>query len=284
MNAPLAWNGQHGFQPADRLSPPGRGELLIEVAQTLCIPGSPPAPAAATGHVVDAGQQTTMGRDTPVVFSFSRLVSQVIVPESACFVSTLPPESALQLPLVADLLLALDTAQPDLGWNAILTGSDEWAHLAALVVGQAGSRTVSCLATDTTPPPEATHTYTSLLGNGDGSLSQLMVSLRGPVVFIETTGSAAVLQNVLDVIPPHGALILAGAAGGDVTAINVYTDVHKKNIRILGAAGGLDQQRALRAERLLQHRLKLRPLPRIAAASGTTPALPTAGVVFAWEN
>jgi threonine dehydrogenase-like Zn-dependent dehydrogenase len=104
------------------------------------------------------------------------------------------------------------------------------------------------------------------------------------VVFIETTGSAAVLQNILDVIPPHASLILAGAGDGDVTAINVYADVHKKNIRIIGAAGGLDPQRALRAERLLQHRLKPRPLPRIAAANGATPALPTAGVVFTWET
>jgi threonine dehydrogenase-like Zn-dependent dehydrogenase len=284
MKTPLFWNAEDGLTPSEPLPPPARGELLVEVTQTLCVPGSPPIPAAATGSVVDAGQQTTLGRDTQVVFACRRLASQVIVPESSCFVSTLPPESALYLPVVADLLLALDQAHPDLGWNAVLTGTDEWAHLTALVMAQAGARSVSCLvSSDESLPQGATHGFVSLSGKDDGSLSHHLTTLRGPIVFVETTGRASVLQNVLDVIPPQSALILTGTVGGDVTSINFYADVHKKNIRIFGASGGLDQERGVRAERLLQRRLRPRVLPRFAATSGNTPTLPDGGFVFTWQ-
>jgi threonine dehydrogenase-like Zn-dependent dehydrogenase len=104
------------------------------------------------------------------------------------------------------------------------------------------------------------------------------------MVFFDTTGSATVLQAVLDVIPPHSALILLGNDPGDIASINFYQDVHKKSIRIVGAAGGIAAHCGERAERLVQARIPPADTPQFHAAVDTVPA-PAAGCfVLAWET
>jgi len=285
MSRTLAWDGQGALHPAAPPGAPARGELLVGVTHTLCIPGAPPWPASACGQVLDGGPQTQLGRDTRVVFATRSIASHVLVPETSCFVTSLPAASALFLPPVADLLKALDTCMPDLGWNAIVTGTDPLARLFVRVLTGCGARRVACqVAEGEDMPTGATDAFTTLSRSQPGGLAATVATRSGPVLFLETTGRASVLQSILDVIPAHGMLVLAGHTPGDVTSLNVYADVHKKNIRIVGAAAGLDMQRGLRAERLLQRRVSVPTLSTAWALPETALPQATEGFVLSWSQ
>jgi threonine dehydrogenase-like Zn-dependent dehydrogenase len=284
MLRPLLWSGKAAITHGTEVAAPRAGEVLVAITHTLCASSTPPGALTAMGRVAEVGAGC-MAVDTQVIFRCREMTSALTVPAQDCFPLQNPRAPMLTVPLVADILRALDQAAPDLGWSGIVLGGDALARLATLVAANAGARQVVCHSPEAAaPPPGATATFTDLSGTAVSSLHHVVHRSRGPMVFFDTTGSATVLQAVLDVIPPHSALILLGNDPGDITSINFYQDVHKKSIRIVGAAGGIAAHCGERAERLVQARIPPADTPQFHAAVDTVPA-PAAGCfVLAWET
>jgi threonine dehydrogenase-like Zn-dependent dehydrogenase len=61
-----------------------------------------------------------------------------------------------------------------------------------------------------------------------------MTGGRGPEVVVEATGNPAVVSQALDLVPKGGRVTLLGSTRGRVD-IDVYSQVHRKGVQLLGA-------------------------------------------------
>ena len=141
MKTNLIWDGRSEIVESGPLRSPSDREVSIEISHTLCL-GSPTRPLTLCGRVVAAGRGCQLSPDTEVVVPGTELTSGMTLAENSCSVSSAPPQSRVWAPLVAGFLQALGKVQIDMGWNAIVTGSDAWARLLGDLTHFTGARSL----------------------------------------------------------------------------------------------------------------------------------------------
>jgi hypothetical protein len=187
--------------------------------------------------------------------------------------STLEPDAALLVPIVAEALRAWDGLHPEIGAAAVVTDGSIWSDLFVEVGSWYGARPLRValgVARETTrvldmTDPTAVAAFRKTLG-------------RYPVVCaVELTGRAAAAEFFFESVPSQARVLFAGPAEERLT-IDYYVNVHRKGLHLKStvldvARCGTDRdgaERTARAIRLLRSASRTRA---VHAALGPSVAI-----------
>jgi threonine dehydrogenase-like Zn-dependent dehydrogenase len=198
------------------------------------------------------------------------------------------PVAALLLPLTAEIVGALHHADLDPGWNAVVAGDGVRAELLLQLAPVTGARQVLAVR-DADARASTEPCLRGAPAHVRQELAERLAALGGRVLAFDTTGDPAWQQTLLAALPAESTLLLLGRAAtpGAGARVNIYRDVHRKNVRIESAPVLPDRRAVTGAERLLaRRRIDTRRLdvPVQAVGPGQTPHAGGRWAILRWSD
>lgn len=299
----LQWDGLGTLESAPDADEPGRGKVRLRVLETLFETGPSPKTLACRAVVESAGPDVPFTAGASVLARCSRAASVVTLDAALCWgplgegPQHVPADAFARIggneclvPLLAEILGAIDKAGPDLGWSALVVGSSLRSELLLLLARHAGARHLASLRAPGEPEPaaESVKLFQGDPASTHPALASHLREVSGPVVaFCDASDTRAVLA-ILAALPPRSALVLleGSTSDGDAAAVNFCDDVHRKNLWVHGCGPGLvERSHVLRASALLRHgRLSLDRLgiKRVESKEGARPDSEGRWLILDW--
>jgi len=273
MSHALEWDGRGPIQSVDSVRRPDDSEVLVAVGHVLCESASVAKALSAVGIVEQAGSLSGLSVGDPVVCATDQIASHLTLAAQQCLpISGVATSEALLMPPVAGVLKLMENIKADLGWTAIISGDGLIADLTAQVAGVSGARQVLRVHKEEV---EAVDSTGNDVEESPDLLASKLAEASGPIVGIDTTAHPTEIQGLLSTLPVRSTCALHGGAGGGVSAINFYLDVHRKNIRILGNSASLTIQHLQRARAFVESgRLQRHDWPATSARANEVPNIP----------
>jgi hypothetical protein len=149
----------------------------------------------------------------------------------------LPPGSALLVPPLVAVLRIWDDLRLELGELAVVTDGHPLSRLAAVTAAWHGADTRFVSANDAAPPAGATVLRLGTHAEPITLLTETWTSAIATGVAVDFSGSAEIVDALLETIPSASRLLLAGQEPERLT-VDFYRNVHRKGLELLSLVAG----------------------------------------------
>jgi 2-desacetyl-2-hydroxyethyl bacteriochlorophyllide A dehydrogenase len=201
---------------------------------------------ASVGEVIAVGSAVEGIRTGDVVLASGRHASHDIIRCSRDSVCRLPeridPVHALFACLAEIALTALIHTRYRVGTNVVVLGLGLIGNLAAQLYALQGAESIGAdLSDERIKIAESTGFIHAIRSGEPAELRTRIREITGgsdPEIVVEATGAPQLIHTALELVRPHGQVVLLGSPRGTVE-LNAYRDVHRKGVSLIGAHGSV---------------------------------------------
>jgi hypothetical protein len=167
-------------------------------------------------------------------------------------------------PAVSSVLRIWDKLGLELGEAAVVTDGHQWSRLAALAATWYGALPVLFVTTTPTGPLPGVTTRPSTGSDEEARELAIVLRRRPAVAAVELSGTAGMVDLLLEALPRSSRLMLAGNARERLT-IDYYSNVHIKGVRLFSDVLSAEDRGSSEAA-VTVRTLRLLARPHVAAA------------------